>query len=78
MKITISSPRVRNVLYLVMSVAALALGSLKVFCAASDNYITPDWVDPAITALTYIAAGLGLIASAHTPQGEREGDTPAT
>ena len=77
MKLTISNPRVRAVLYTIMSVASIVLGSIKIFCGASEDYITPGWVDPAITALVYIAGGLGLVASANTPAGDEEGSTPA-
>lgn len=77
MKLTISNPRVRAVLYTAMSVASIILGSIKIFCGASEDYITPGWVDPAITALVYIAGGLGLVASANTPAADEEGSTPA-
>ena len=77
MKLTSNNPHVRAGMYTIMSVASIVLGSIKVFCGASEDYITPGWVDPAITALVYIAGGLGLVASANTSSGDEEGNTPA-
>lgn len=64
MKIT--NPKVRNAAYIAYSALSLALGSIVVFCGASDAYTLPEWVTPATAAIAYIGAGLGLVASANT------------
>lgn len=65
--IKLTNPAVRNVLYVVYAVASMALGSIVVFCGASDVYTLPSWVTPAAAVLAYVGSGLGFIASANTP-----------
>lgn len=76
--IKLTNPSVRNVLYILHAVAAMALGSIVVFCGASDVYALPAWVTPAAAVLAYIGSGLGFVASAHTPAPAAEqGTVPA-
>lgn len=75
MKLT--NPKVRNVLYCIYSVLNLVLGSVIVFCGATDVFALPVWVTPAAAVLAYLGSGLGFVASANTPVEPAPGTVPA-
>lgn len=77
--IRISNPAVRNILYfVVVGVIGLTLGSINVFCAASDRYVLPPWMPGAMAVYTFVAGQLGFLASANTPSGSSEISTPVS
>jgi hypothetical protein len=60
------SPATRKALYVIFSLATLAVGAVMAYCGASD-LAQPDWVDGANAVLVYVGLGLGLTAASNVP-----------
>lgn len=63
----LENEKVRRIVYYILMLATLVLGTISVFCASTDAYVLPDWVNPATTAVNYIVAFFFGVAASNTP-----------
>ena len=75
----LENEKVRRTVYYILMLASLVLGTISVFCASTDAYVLPDWVNPATTAVNYIVAFFFGVAASNTPKsGAPTAEEPAS
>ena len=62
-------PKVRAVVYAVLTILGLAVGAAQVGYAAA-NQSNPTWLTVALAVVPFLASGLGAVALTHTPKAE--------